>query len=220
MNEPTIGIFDMALAAQARGLMSFGDIGAMTKAEVNQLFEILIEYKQRGHFNGIWNSVPQSIEFMKSGRVVIESMFSPAASALNGHGIPVEYAAPREGYRAWHGVMCLSSKTTGAQADKAYAYMNWWLSGWPGGVYRPPGVLHLQPAAVAGIPRGQRVGLLVRRAPRGPAVARHRQRDLCAARPDRRGGSYERRFSNVAVWNTVMDTYEHSLSRWYELLTA
>ncbi|MEM7516652.1 MAG: signal peptide prediction, partial [Planctomycetota bacterium] len=36
----------------------------------------------------------------------------------------------------------------------------------------------------------------------------------------RRGGSYEERFRHVAVWNTVMDTYERSLGHWYSLLTA
>jgi len=36
----------------------------------------------------------------------------------------------------------------------------------------------------------------------------------------RTGGSYEKRFSNVAVWNTVMNTYEYSLSRWNEFLLA
>ena len=69
---------------------------------------------------------------MERDESCIESMFSPAVSALNGSGIPVVYAAPREGYRAWHGVMCLSAATAGWAEEAAYAYMNWWLSGWPG----------------------------------------------------------------------------------------
>ena len=36
----------------------------------------------------------------------------------------------------------------------------------------------------------------------------------------RRGGSYEKRFSNVAVWNSVMPTYEYSLQKWYEFISA
>jgi putative spermidine/putrescine transport system substrate-binding protein len=59
-------------------------------------------------------------------------MFSPAVSMLNGKGIPVNFAAPKEGYRGWHGVMCLSSASQGRSKDAAYEYMNWWLSGWPG----------------------------------------------------------------------------------------
>jgi putative spermidine/putrescine transport system substrate-binding protein len=34
----------------------------------------------------------------------------------------------------------------------------------------------------------------------------------------RTGGSYEKRLSNVAVWNTVMPQYEYSLLKWNEFL--
>ena len=132
VNDPTIGLFDLALAAQAKGFMQFQDIGAMTEYELDDLFNLLIELTQLNHFNGFWTSVPESVEFMKSGRVAIESMFSPAVSALNGQDTPVTFAAPKEGYRGWHGVMCLSSATNGRMKDVAYEYMNWWLSGWPG----------------------------------------------------------------------------------------
>ena len=88
VNAPTIGLFDLALAAQARGLISFRDIGNMTRQEVDQLFEIVIEYKRQGHFRGVWSSVPHSIELMASNDVVLQSMFSPGVSALNEMGIP------------------------------------------------------------------------------------------------------------------------------------
>ncbi len=219
-NEPTIGLFDAALAAEATGQMRFGDIGNMTRAEVDQLFDILMEYKTRGHFAGLWNSVPQSAEFMHSGRVVLESMFSPAVAMLRGRGIPCEYAAPREGYRAWHGVMCLSSAADGETLEAAYAYMNWWLSGWPGAFIARQGYYISNPQRsrplldptewdywYAGQPaRRELTG------PDGRVVAR--------VGAQRRGGSYEDRLSNIAVWNTVMNTYEHSLVRWYELVTA
>lgn len=100
VNAPTIGIFDAALAAQAKGLMHFADIGNMTREEIDQLFEIMIEYKQNGHFSGLWNSVPESVEFFANDRTVIASMFSPGVSTLNGRGFPVVYAAPKEGYCA------------------------------------------------------------------------------------------------------------------------
>ncbi len=220
VNEPTIGIFDAALAAQANGLMKFQDIGNMTKEEVDALFDILIDRKRAGHFNGIWNSVPQSVDFMQSGRVVIESMFSPAVSSLNGRGIPVVYAAPKEGYRAWHGVMCLSAATEGAQLEKAYAYMNWWLSGWPGAFIARQGYY---------ISNHERSRKYLSKAEWDywyeglPAETDLRGTDgsIVVRKDDvRTGGSYEKRFSNVAVWNTVMDTYEYSLLRWYELLTT
>jgi len=99
VNAPTIGLFDLALAAQARGLVTFENIGAMSKAELDNLFDVLIEFKQNGHFSGFWTSVPESVRFMKSGRVHIESMFSPAVASLNGQNVPVTFAAPKQGYR-------------------------------------------------------------------------------------------------------------------------
>lgn len=220
VNEPTIGIFDAALAAQARGLMTFGDVGNMTTDEVDELFDLLVEYKRRGHFTGLWNSVPQSVAFMRSGRMAIGSMFSPAVSRLTGEGIPVIYAAPREGYRAWHGVMCLSSRTTGHRADKAHAFMNWWLAGWAGAFIARQGYYISNPErSREHLSRDEWDYWYGGRPARTPLRGTD-GRIAVRAGAVRNGGSYERRFANVAVWNTVMDSYEHSLLRWYELVTA
>ena len=113
VNAPTIGLFDLALATQAQGLVKFTDIGNLTKTDLDRLFKVLIDFKRQNHFSGFWNSVPESVDYMRTGRVAIQSMFSPAVSALNGQNIPVRFAAPKEGYRGWHGVMCLSSASQG-----------------------------------------------------------------------------------------------------------
>ena len=93
-------------------------------------------------------------------------------------------------------------------------------------VHRPPGLLHLgTPSARASIlePYGEWGYWYAGE----PAARRSAARDgrsavTRASRARcRRGGSYEkRRFSNVAVWNTVMDTYEYSMARWSEFLAA
>ena len=220
VNAPTIGLFDLALAVQAKGLMRFGDIGAMTKSELDQMFAILIDYKQRGHFSGFWTSVPESVRFMRSKRVVIESMFSPAVSSLNGQNVPVRFAAPKEGYRGWHGVMCLSSQVAPRAKNIAYEYMNWWLSGWAGAFIARQGYYISNPQRsrqelssaeydywYAGKPASEDL-----RGTDGNVSVKKGQ--------TRTGGSYEKRFENVAVWNTVMPTYEYSLQKWYEFLSA
>ncbi len=220
VNEPTIGLFDIALAARAAGLVSFRDLGAMTCDELDALFEVLIELKQAGHFGGLWGSVPQSVRFMSSGRVVIQSLFAPAVTQLNASGVPVRYAAPREGYRAWHGMMCLSSRTDGHVRDAAYDYLNWWLDGWPGAFVARQGFYisthhrsrpHLTDAEWDYWYRGQ---------PARQDFTDADGRVTVKAGHLRSGGSYERRLGHIAVWSTVMDTYEYSLSRWYEFLTA
>ncbi|ACR14052.1 putative membrane protein [Teredinibacter turnerae T7901] len=219
VNAPTIGLFDLALAAQSLGLATFKDIGSMTRAEIDLLFEALSEYKKRGHFNGFWTSVPESVEFMKQGRVVIQSMFSPGVTALNGMNIPVIFAAPKEGYRGWHGVMCLSSATQGYAKDAAYEYMNWWLSGWPGAFIARQGYYISNPEHSRELLSDDEwrywyLGEETRIPLRGT------DGNISVKAGERRtGGSYEKRLSNIAVWNTVMPTYDYSLQKWYEFIS-
>lgn len=220
INDPTIGLFDLALAADASGMLKFADIGNITTSELDHLFDLLIDLKHQQHFGGFWNSVPESVEFMRTGRVNIESMFSPAVSSLNGQNVPVTFAAPKEGYRGWHGVMCLSSHTQGRRKDMAYEYMNWWLSGWPGAFIARQGYYISNPQRSSsyleqsewdywynGKPAGQQL-----KGPDGNITVQRGQ--------VRSGGSYTDRFSNVAVWNTAMPTYDYTLQKWYEFISS
>lgn len=220
VNAPTIGLFDLALAAQARGLATFKDIGSLSKNELNHLFKVLIELKKSGHFSGFWTSVPESVQFMARGRVVIESMFSPAVSALNGQNIPVTYATPKEGYRGWHGVMCLSSSTQGREKDAAYDYMNWWLSGWPGAFIARQGYYISNPERSRSYLSEAEWNYWYQGQPATEALQGTDGKISVEPGELRAGGSYEKRFSNVAVWNTVMPTYEYSLQKWYEFISS
>lgn len=220
VNAPTIGLFDLTLAAQAKGLVEFADIGNLTKVELDQLFAVLIDYKKRGHFSGFWNSVPESVQFMANGRTHLQSMFSPGIASLNGQGVPAIYAAPKEGYRGWHGVMCLSSKTQSYVKDAAYDYMNWWLSGWPGAFIARQGYYISNPQRSQKYLSNEEwdywyAGKPARKNLRGT------DGKISVTKGElRRGGSYETRFSNVAVWNTVMPTYDYTLQKWYEFISS
>lgn len=220
VNEPTIGIFDAALAAQSAGYVEFADIGNMTAAEVDRLFEVLIEFKQRGHFSGMWNSVPESVDYMQSGRCHIASMFSPGIASLHSQRVPVLYAAPKEGYRAWHGVMCMSSACHDAQQEAAYAFMNWWLSGWAGAFIAKQGYYISNPERSREFLTEAEWDYWYLGKPAEEALTDTAGQPFLPPGAVRRGGSYERRFSNVAVWNTVMPSYEYSLPRWHEFLLS
>ena len=220
VNAPTIGMFDLALAAQAKGLVKFNDISNMSIAEIDNLFTVLLNFKKQKHFAGFWNTVPQSVDYMTSGRVAIQSMFSPGVSSANGRGIPVIYAAPKEGYRAWHGVMCVSRECKGEVLDAAYAYMNWWLSGWPGAFIARQGYYISNPERSKPLLNENEWGYWYDGKPTNVALKGTDGRISVPAGDIRTGGSYVNRFSHVAVWNTVMDNYEYSLQRWYEFLLA
>lgn len=220
VNVPTIGIFDAALAVEAQGLMTFNDIGNMSILEIDQLFSILYEKQRQGHFAGFWTSVPQSVNFMKMNRTHIQSMFSPAVSVCKGHGIPVVYASPKEGYRGWHGVMCLSSKAHGHVKDAAYDFMNWWLSGYPGAYIARQGYYISNPERSRRLMspsewqywyEGKEAAVDLKGTDGNVTIKAGQMRD---------GGSYIKRFSNIAVWNTVMPNYDYSLDKWYELLNS
>jgi putative spermidine/putrescine transport system substrate-binding protein len=200
--------------------MRFRDMGNMGRDEIDELFRIVIAFKRRGHFRGVWSSVPHSVDLMASGDVHLESMFSPAVSALNGMGVPCIYAAPREGYRAWHGVMCLSRESRGEQRDAAYAYMNWWLSGWPGAFIARQGYYISNPARSRDYMSPAEWDYWYDGKP--AEVALHGTDGRVSVRPGevRTGGSYRKRFENVAVWNSVMDHYEYTLTKWKEFVLA
>lgn len=220
VNAPTIGLFDLVLAAQGAGLAEFNDIGNLTDDELDHLFDVLIDFRQRGHFRGVWSSVPASVRLMERGEVCIESMFSPAVFDLRQSGVDCVYASPKEGYRAWHGVMCLSSKVDPAVETMAYEFMNWWLSGWPGAFIARQGYYISNPERS--------------KAELSPAewdywyLGKPAAEDLVGTSGEvvvrkgaiRDGGSYERRLSHIAVWNTVMDSYEYSLQRWHDFLAS
>lgn len=220
VNAPTIGLFDLALAAEARGLMRFADMGNMTRTEIDQLFDIVVAMKREGHFRGVWTSVPHSVQLMASGEVVLQSMFSPGVSALRGAGVPCLYAAPREGYRAWQGVMCLSRESRGEQREAAYAFMNWWLSGWPGAFIARQGYYISNPARSRTYMLPGEWEYWYEGLPAPGPLRGTDGRVSVNAGERRRGGSYRRRFESVAVWNTVMDHYEHTLLKWHEFVMA
>lgn len=109
-------------------------MGNLSLREIDQLIGILLERKRRGHFSGFWKTAADSVRLMQDGIAGAQSIWAPALTTLAAEGMPVIELAPREGYRAWHGGMCLARHLKGRMLDAAYDYLNWWLSGWPGAV--------------------------------------------------------------------------------------
>lgn len=220
VNDPAIGLMDAALAAQAAGLANFDEIGNMTLREIDALIDILIRKKRDGHFRRFWALPAESERLMASGEVVIESVWSPAVTALRGKGVNIVEASPREGYRAWHGGLCISAHAEGRVLDAAYDYMNWWLSGWPGAVMARQGYYISVPKRVKQyLSREEwdfwyegKVAEIDMRGPGGDVIARQGEA--------RNGGSYWRRVGNIAVWNSAMDEHNYLVRRWNEFLSA
>ena len=220
LNIPQIGTMDAALGVEALGLFKFKDKGNMTKAEIDFLIDFLIKKKKAGHFRAFWETFGQSVNLMVSGEVALESMWSPAVTAIKAEGVKCVYAFPKEGMRGWHGGMSISAKVTGKRLDQAYEYIDWWLSGWPGAFVARQGYYmsvpdnvkkFLEPAEwdywYMGKPAAKELP-----DPFGtPIVPKGEVRD---------GGSYWDRFKNIAVWNSLMDENDYLVKRWTEFLSA
>ena len=129
VNEPAIGVFDAALAFEARGELTFADIGNMSVAEIDALMARLSDRRREGWFAGLWRTSADAARDMAERRAGVGSMWSPGIVALLGAGVPIREAVPREGYRAWHSGLCLSARLEGERLDLAYRYLNWWLEG-------------------------------------------------------------------------------------------
>ncbi len=191
-----------------------------TSPEIDFLIDFLIEKKQEGHFRAFWETFGQSVNLMVSGEVAVQSMWSPAITAVKAEGVPCVYAFPKEGMRGWHGALAISAKVTGKKLDAAYDYINWWLDGWGGAFVARQGYYmsvpenvkkHLSPEEwdywYMGKPAAKELS-----DPFGtPIVPKGEVRD---------GGSYWNRFKNIAVWNSLMDENDYLVKRWTEFLSA
>ena len=220
VDEPAIGIFDAALAFEARGEIAFADIGNMTIAEIDRLMTLLHARQREGYFCGLWKTAAESAERMSAGRAAIQSMWSPGLSAIRRAGTPVVEAVPKEGYRAWHGGMCLSSRLAGRMLDVAYEYLNWWLAGWPGAVMARQGYYMSLPERVRETLLPEEWDYWYEGRPAARDLPGPDGEITVRAGWVRPGGAYWERANHIAVWNTTMDEHNYLVRRWSQFATA
>ena len=220
VDEPAIGIFDAALAAEANGDLSFQDIGNMTVDEIDSLMALLDTLRQQGFFVGSWVSPEQAEALVHADRVSVQSMWSPSYANLGPMKDVFRESFPREGYRAWHGGASLARHLTGSKLDMAYDYLNWWLTGPAGAVMARQGHYmtnaeglreYLSPEEWGYWYDGD-VARCDLKGPDGRIVVRQGQR--------RPGGAYRERVSRIALWNTVMDEYNYAARSWNRFIAA
>src|SRR5438132_10971639 len=113
LNIPSIGIMDAAMVVESLGAHKYRDKGNMTKAELDLTIKTLIEAKKAGQFRALWKDFNESVNLMASGEVVIQSMWSPAVTAVRTKGIDCVYQPLKEGYRAWASGFGRPAKLTG-----------------------------------------------------------------------------------------------------------
>ncbi|MEO1145449.1 MAG: extracellular solute-binding protein [Cyanobacteria bacterium J06638_22] len=220
LNRPQLSILDVALAAEALGVMEFEDKGNMTREEIDQLIGLLIEQKRNGQFWGLWAMADESVDWMAKRDVALQPMWVSAVSTLKSRGVNCIAADLREGYRGWSNGLGLSSSLSGIALDAAYAYINWTLEGWAGAFLMRQGYY-------SAIPENARKYMSQSEwefwykgdQALGPVI------DPLGRRLERRGvtrsgGSFVERFGAIACWNSIMDENRYLVRKWDEFMAT
>jgi putative spermidine/putrescine transport system substrate-binding protein len=220
LDVPSIGIMDAAMAIESRGDIKYGDKGNMTKEEIDKTIKILIDTKKAGHFRAFWTTFDESVNLMASGEVVIQSMWSPAVTAVRSRGIPCYYAPLKEGYRAWASCIAPMRHLKGLKLDAAYEYLNWYQSGWQGGFIAKQGYYSSVPETARKFMTADEWGYWYDGKPAQGDIKDPYGTLMEKAGQVRDGGAFWERMGKVACWNTLMDENRYMVRKWNEFVSA
>ncbi|HEY9624689.1 MAG TPA: substrate-binding domain-containing protein [Crinalium sp.] len=220
LDIPSIGIMDAAMVVEALGLMTFGDKGNMTKEEIDKITGILIDQKKAGQFRAFWKTFDESVNLMASGEVVLQSMWSPAVTAVKAKGIQCVYAPLKEGYRAWGGGIGLSKNLSGVALDAAYEYMNWLLEGWVGAFLGRQGYYSAVPDNAKKYMSPAEWDFWYEGKPAAEDMIDPFGKKLEPKGAVRDGGSFKERMGNVVVWNSTMKEQVYLVQKWNEFIAS
>jgi putative spermidine/putrescine transport system substrate-binding protein len=219
-NIPAIGIMDAIMALEAAGLVQYVDKGNLTREEIDQTIGKLVELKRAGHWRALWNTFDESVNLMAAGEVVIQSMWSPAVTAVKAQGIPCVYQPLKEGYRGWGNGLALMGHLEGLKLDAAYEYLNWYVSGWVGGFIAKQGYYISVPETAKAHLTENEWGFFYEGKAATADITSPTGEKTNSAGEVRDGGSYEERFAKVGVWNCLMDEAEYQYAKWNEFSAA
>lgn len=220
LNIPSIGIMDAAMICESMGEVQYGDKGNMTRDEIDATIDVLKKAKADGQFRAFWKSFDESVNLMSSGEVVIQSMWSPAVAAVRAKGIPCKYQPLEEGYRAWGGGIGLAKHLSGLELDAAYAYIDWYLSGWVGAYLNRQGYYSAAPETSKQHMSANEWGYWIEGKEAKEDILSPDGKVMEKAGAVRDGGSYEKRMGSVACWNSVMDEDRYMVRKWNEFIAS
>jgi putative spermidine/putrescine transport system substrate-binding protein len=220
LNIPSIGIMDAAMVCESVGAITYVDKGNMTKDEIDKTMKVLTDAKKAGQFRAFWKTFDESVNLMASGEVVIQSMWSPAVTAVRAKGIPCYYTPLKEGYRAWAGGLGLAKHLSGLELDAAYEYINWYLSGWVGAFLNRQGYYSAVLDTAKQHMAAAEWGYWMEGKPAAGDIVDPFGTKIESAGATRDGGSFYERMERVTCWNSVMDENRHMIQKWNEFIAA
>lgn len=220
LDIPSIGIMDAAMVLEAADIMKFGDKGNMTKEELDKVTDRLIKLKKDGQFRAFWKNFDESVNLMASGEVAVQSMWSPAVTAVKARGIKCVYAPLKEGYRGWGGGVGISKNLDGMALDAAYEYLNWMLDGWMGGFLGRQGYYSAAPETARKFMKPEEWDFWYEGKPAAIDIVDPFGKKIESKGAVRDGGSFKERFANIVCWNSVMQEQTYLVQKWNEFVAA
>jgi putative spermidine/putrescine transport system substrate-binding protein len=220
LNISSIGIMDAAMVCEAMGEVQYGDKGNMTKEEIDKTMAIFTEAKKAGQFRAFWKTFDESVNLMASGEVVIQSMWSPAITKVRSMGLPCVYQPLKEGYRSWGGGLGLARNLSGLELDAAYEYIDWYLSGWVGGLLMRQGYYSAAPETSKLHMSEDEWGFWYEGKAAKNDIIDPFGNKMEPAGAVRDGGSFLERMGNVKCWNSVMDENRYMVRKWNEFIAV
>lgn len=220
LDIPSIGIMDAAMIIESMGMMKFTDKGNMTKEELDKVTAILSEQKNAGQFRAFWKTFDESVNLMASGEVILQSMWSPAVTAVKARGLPCVYAPLKEGYRGWGGGLGLSKNLSGIELDAAYEYLNWMLDGWVGGFLSRQGYYSAAPVNARKYMKPEEWDFWYDGKPAAIDMIDPFGKKIESKGAVRDGGSFTERMGNVVCWNSFMQQQVYLVYKWTEFVVA
>ena len=236
LKDPGIVMQDIGNALKALGIFKPKDMGNMTKAEIDRVVKVAIQYRKAGQFRAYWANFNESVTLMSSKEVVVESMWSPAVALLVAQGINVKYAAPPTGFRGWcsaQGIAAHVAKDP-AKLQACYDYLNWMYSGWLGATIMRQGYYIGNGATlrnwIKSNPHDKAGGIPFQvdeydfwyngaRAKRNLPGITGKVGDIKKGSV-RDGGSFGQRIGHYSSWNSYFTNSTYQIKRWNDFLSA
>jgi putative spermidine/putrescine transport system substrate-binding protein len=219
-DQPTVGVIDVAMALEARGDLKYGNKGNMTREEIDKTINTMMDVKKSGQFRSFWSPFDQSVNLMASGEVVIQSMWSPAVTAVKSRGIPCVFQPLQEGYRGWGYTLAPMKHLAGLKLDCFYEYMNWYTSGFQGAFIARQGYYSSVPENAKKFLTEAEWDYWYGGKPAATDITDPYGKLMEKAGNTRDGGAFWDRMGNIAVWNSVMDEDRYLTRRWNEFITS
>jgi putative spermidine/putrescine transport system substrate-binding protein len=219
-DQPTVGVIDVAMAMEASGHVKYGNKGNMTRPEIDKTIATMMEIKKAGQFRSFWTTFDQSVNLMASGEVVIQSMWSPAVTAVRTRGIDCVFQPLKEGYRGWGYTLGAMKHLSGLKRDCFYEYMNWYCAGFPGAFIAREGYYSTQPENARKFLTPAEWDYWYDGKPAATDILDPYGKLMEKAGRSRDGGSFDQRMGHIAVWNSVMDEDRYLTRKWNEFITS